>query len=149
MKCNNRCLKLKGRLDVEECRRLFDGDIDWMLNSTDPLIQELYVKMTTKMLRLRVLVSYIREPYVYAPGNVRVPLEAAWGRAIPHGPGRAPGRVPADEARPLPLGLAGAPPPSRPGWRGPSPLIPASSNPPRDANSNRYQTRLGFTCWAA
>ncbi|MBQ8905942.1 MAG: polyphosphate polymerase domain-containing protein [Ruminococcus sp.] len=62
-------------LTEEECRSLLRGDTAWMLYRADPLISELYVKMKTQLLRPRILVSYIREPYVYAPGNVRITFD--------------------------------------------------------------------------
>ena len=40
------------------------------------LVRELYCKMNTQQLRPRVMVSYIREPYVYAAGNVRVTFDS-------------------------------------------------------------------------
>lgn len=46
-----------------------------MLETGQPLIQELYCKMKVQGLRPRTLVEYIREPFVYGPGNVRVTLD--------------------------------------------------------------------------
>ena len=40
------------------------------------LVRELYCKMRYQRLRPRLLVSYMREPYVYAPGNVRVTFDS-------------------------------------------------------------------------
>ncbi len=75
MKDNNLCLKLDAPVTEIECRMLLDGKLDWMLSHPSPLIQELYAKMKGSQLRPRVLVSYIREPYIYAPGNVRVTFD--------------------------------------------------------------------------
>lgn len=41
------------------------------------LVQELYAKMGYQALRPRVLVSYVREAYLYGPGNVRITLTPA------------------------------------------------------------------------
>lgn len=62
-------------LTAEEAQWLVDGKLDWMLQSNRPLVQELYVKMTTEGLRPKTIVDYIREPFVYGPGNVRVTLD--------------------------------------------------------------------------
>lgn len=43
--------------------------------SDRPLVQELYSKMTFKQLRPKTIVDYTREPFVYAPGNVRITLD--------------------------------------------------------------------------
>ncbi len=76
MKVNGLCMKINAPLTLEECRKLLDGDTDWMMSSPEPLIQELYVKMKSELLVPRVIVSYTREPYVYAPGNVRVTFDS-------------------------------------------------------------------------
>lgn len=40
-----------------------------------PLLRELHTRMRTQGLRPRTIVDYTREPYVFAPGNVRVTLD--------------------------------------------------------------------------
>lgn len=67
--------KYSSRLSAEQSQAIIDGDIDWMMDTNDPLIQELYLKMIYQGLRPRTIVDYEREPYVYAPGNVRVTFD--------------------------------------------------------------------------
>lgn len=67
--------KQSANLTAEEAQWIVDGKLDWMLHSGRPLVQELYVKMTTEGLRPKTIVDYIREPFVYGPGNVRVTLD--------------------------------------------------------------------------
>ena len=62
-------------LTAEEAQAIVDGRLDWMMNSGQPLVQELYIKMQSQGLRPKTIVDYIREPFVYAPGNVRVTLD--------------------------------------------------------------------------
>ena len=62
-------------LSAEEAQAIVDGDLDWMMDSDRPLLQELYTKMTVQGLRPKTIVDYTREPFVYAPGNVRVTLD--------------------------------------------------------------------------
>ena len=76
LKCNNLCMKMDARLTEEECRALFTGNTGWMMGHPSGLIQELYCKMNSQQLRPKVLVSYTREPYVYAAGNVRVTFDS-------------------------------------------------------------------------
>lgn len=76
MKYNDLCLKQDALMTESACRMLLEGQLDWMLSDPSPLIQELYVKMKGSQLRPRVLVSYTREPYIYAPGNVRVTFDS-------------------------------------------------------------------------
>ena len=46
-----------------------------MAESGMPLVTELYGKMCAERLRPKTIVDYTREPFVYAPGNVRVTLD--------------------------------------------------------------------------
>lgn len=62
-------------LTKAEVQKLLAGDLQWMLRSEQPLIRELYVKMQTQQLRPRTIVDYMREPFVYGPGNVRVTVD--------------------------------------------------------------------------
>ena len=62
-------------ISAEEVQRILDGDRDWMASTDRPLIRELHSKMQTQGLRPRTIVDYLREPFVYTPGNVRVTLD--------------------------------------------------------------------------
>lgn len=75
MKHNELCKKLKTVLTIEECINLCSGKIDWMCFHSEALIRELYYKMKNELLRPRVIVSYIREPYIFSAGNVRVTFD--------------------------------------------------------------------------
>ena len=62
-------------LTAQETQAIVDGDWDWMLEPGRPLVQELYSKILSQGLRPKTIVDYTREPFVYAPGNVRVTLD--------------------------------------------------------------------------
>ena len=62
-------------ITADEAQRIVEGDLSWMMESQRPLVQELYVKMNSQGLRPKTIVDYTREPFVYAPGNVRVTLD--------------------------------------------------------------------------
>ena len=74
-KLNGLCAKLSNPLTAEEAQRIVDGQLGWMLDSGRPLVQELYCKMRCHGLRPKTIVDYTREPFVYAPGNVRVTFD--------------------------------------------------------------------------
>lgn len=74
-KINGLGQKQSALLSIQEVQKLLDGDLDWMLDSGRPLVQELYSKMQSQQLRPKTIVDYTREPYVYGPGNVRVTLD--------------------------------------------------------------------------
>lgn len=76
IKHNDLCMKIDAPLTVEEYRRILQEPGTWMLEHPQPLVQELYCKMKTQQLRPRVLVSYVREPYIYQAGNVRVTFDS-------------------------------------------------------------------------
>lgn len=67
--------KQSAALSAVEANAILQGELGWMMGSGRPLVQELYSKMTTQLLRPRTIVDYTREPYVYPPGNVRVTLD--------------------------------------------------------------------------
>lgn len=76
-KWNNLCSKESTELTEEEVQRLLRGEIMWMKNTDRVLCRELYDKMVGQGLRPKTIVDYIREPFVFAPGNVRVTLDYA------------------------------------------------------------------------
>ncbi len=74
-KVNGLCLKDSAMLTKEQAEAISKGDYAWMVNSGVPLIQELYSKMMSQGLRPKTIVDYLREPFVFAPGNVRVTID--------------------------------------------------------------------------
>lgn len=69
------CNKQSASLTFEEAQAIADSRIDWMKDSGNPLICELYCKMKSQGLKPKTIVDYTREPFVYPPGNVRVTLD--------------------------------------------------------------------------
>ena len=74
-KLNGLGTKYSARLSAEQSQAIVDGDTDWMKDSFDPLITELYLKMTYQGLKPKTIVDYEREPYIFGPGNVRVTFD--------------------------------------------------------------------------
>ena len=75
MKRDNVGCKLQERLSEEELRRIMAGDTAWMAVSGRPLLVTLYTEMKAKGLRPKCVVEYMRVPFVYGPGNVRVTID--------------------------------------------------------------------------
>ncbi len=67
--------KQSANLSAEEAQKIVDGDLDWMIDCDRPLVQELYSKMMSQGLRPKTIVDYIREPFIFSAGNVRVTLD--------------------------------------------------------------------------
>ena len=67
--------KISANLSENEAQSIVDGDINWMKESENELIRELYSRMVSERLEPKVIVDYTREPFIYRPGNVRVTLD--------------------------------------------------------------------------
>ena len=67
--------KYSADLTKDEAQKIVDGELDWMMESGRPLVQELYCKMRYQGLRPKTIVDYTREPFIYRPGNVRVSFD--------------------------------------------------------------------------
>lgn len=74
-KINGLCRKEQAALTLEEAEMIEKKEIERLSKSEKPLLKELCSKMRTEGLAAKTIVDYIREPFVYAPGNVRVTLD--------------------------------------------------------------------------
>lgn len=68
------CGKESALVTAGQAAALLSGDGSWMEEDPQPLVRELRRKMRGG-LRPKTLVDYTREPFVFAPGNVRVTLD--------------------------------------------------------------------------
>lgn len=75
MKEKDLCNKVSAGLTEAQFRQILQGDIEWMKDAGESLIREFYIKRKIQKLRPRVKVSYLREAYVFVPGNVRVTFD--------------------------------------------------------------------------
>ena len=57
------------------CDQLIDGDPRGLQKSGNPLLQDMFVQMRTKLLRPRVIVDYEREAYLHPVENVRITFD--------------------------------------------------------------------------
>ena len=62
-------------LTAVQAQSIANGRLDWMSDSSEELIHELHTKMQLQGLRPKTIVDYIREPFIFGPGNVRVTLD--------------------------------------------------------------------------
>lgn len=88
-KINGLCNKTQTRLELTDVRAIVEGNFvgeepaparrnlagEGAMVAGKELQWELYCKMNSQGLRPRTIVDYIREAFVYAPGNVRVTLD--------------------------------------------------------------------------
>lgn len=75
-KINGLCSKTSTSITKEQCEKLLRNDTLWMKESNDPLLVEFYAKMLYQQLKPKVLVDYVREPYIYEAGNVRITIDS-------------------------------------------------------------------------
>lgn len=75
-KINGLCTKFSAPLTREQCEKILNNDIDWMIDSDKSLIQELYFKIKSQMLKPKTVVDYTREAYIYNAGNVRITIDS-------------------------------------------------------------------------
>lgn len=67
--------KQKAILTESQAQSIAQGSLNWMSECQEELVRELYAKMRTQGLRPKVIVDYTREPFLFAPGNVRITLD--------------------------------------------------------------------------
>ena len=67
--------KNSAKLTPTQAQAIVDGDIEWMSGSTNDVILGFYTRIRNEGLKAKVIVDYIREPFVFAPGNTRVTLD--------------------------------------------------------------------------
>ena len=55
--------------------KILKNDIEFLLESHCPLMNELYAKMKGQLLQPKTVVCYDREAFCYKPGNVRITMD--------------------------------------------------------------------------
>ncbi len=74
-KLNGLCNKQAVQITSKQAQAFVDGNIPQIQQNAPPLLQELIYKVKTEGLKPKVVVDYVREPFVYRPGNVRVTFD--------------------------------------------------------------------------
>ena len=70
------CSKLTAQHTQAEAQSIVEGKWAWMKDAAGRhLLAELYQKMLYQGLRPRTIVEYLREPFLYPAGNVRITLD--------------------------------------------------------------------------
>ncbi len=75
-KINGLCNKVSARINAEECEKIINGDIAFLLTKDSDLLKEFYAKMHYQLLRPKNIVAYERESFTYAVSNTRVTLDS-------------------------------------------------------------------------
>ncbi len=67
--------KQSAAIAEKQAQAIVDGDYEWMRESNEMLVKELYSKILSQCLRPKTIVDYTREAFAYSPGNVRITLD--------------------------------------------------------------------------
>jgi SPX domain protein involved in polyphosphate accumulation len=67
--------KASAPLTLAQAQDIVTGNLAWMLASESALIRELYAKMKNTLLTPKVIVDYMREPFLFPAGNIRITLD--------------------------------------------------------------------------
>ena len=62
-------------LTPDQVMKIIKCDTDWLIDEEDELLRQFYVALRNERLQAKTVVDYIREPFIYDPGNVRVTLD--------------------------------------------------------------------------
>lgn len=74
-KLNNYINKESSNLSRDEFYSILNGDIDFLLSKEKPVCKLFYARAKTNLMKPSVIVDYVREPYVYDAGGVRVTFD--------------------------------------------------------------------------
>lgn len=74
-KNNGLCLKESTILTKEQCKDIINNNLNWIKDSNDNLLFEFYSKCKYQLLKPKIIVDYVREAFVYEPGNVRITFD--------------------------------------------------------------------------
>lgn len=67
--------KVNAPLTRKMYNQIMAGDYEVLNKPDNPLLMEIYHKTKVDLLRPKVIVDYVREPYVYRNGNVRITFD--------------------------------------------------------------------------
>jgi len=76
IKIYNSTAKLITEVTKEEVEKIFDRDYDFLKNSGDPMKTAFYQELTSAGLIPKTVVDYIRAPFIYPHGNVRITIDS-------------------------------------------------------------------------
>ena len=71
--------KISAPLTREQTQRILDGDIRFLYDTGQPLLQDFYIKYRTRLLRPTVIVDYMREAYIYQDVRITFDLDLQTG----------------------------------------------------------------------
>ena len=74
-KKNGLSYKTSVNLTPTEVLSIQQNDLNFMLHDSRPLVQEIYTKMKNQGLTPKTIVDYLREPFTYPAGNVRITFD--------------------------------------------------------------------------
>lgn len=75
-KQGNYIYKEAASLTREETERILQSDFSFLPERKEELCKRFYYQCTSRLLRPKVIVDYVREPYIYEAGDVRITFDS-------------------------------------------------------------------------
>lgn len=75
-KQGNYIYKEAASLTREETERILQSDFSFLAERKEELCKRFYYQCISRLLRPRVIVDYVREPYIYEAGDVRITFDS-------------------------------------------------------------------------
>jgi len=67
--------KESANISKDEFYQILNGDIDFLLKRPEPVCKLFYARSKTNLMKPAVVVDYVREPYIYQAGGVRITFD--------------------------------------------------------------------------
>lgn len=67
--------KKSSSISIEEYEKIYDADVDFLLNGQDKVRCDYYIEIKNKFLRPKVIVDYFREAYILPFNQIRVTFD--------------------------------------------------------------------------
>ena len=74
-KIRGMCLKQSCRISIDECKQMMSGIIPEFKDSDEEVKKQLFTEAKLKGMIPAVIVTYVRTPYIYKGGNVRITFD--------------------------------------------------------------------------
>lgn len=75
IKTGGLCGKHRTVITKKQVEDILKGDYSMLADTEDPLLFEFYTKLKGQLLRPKTIVTYVREAFLYEPGNVRITMD--------------------------------------------------------------------------
>lgn len=76
VKNDNLGYKESALLTLDECQSLLFGDYHFLINRSEEVCKQLYLKLRTGLFKPKTVIEYERQAYVWEPGRIRITIDS-------------------------------------------------------------------------